>query len=60
MGPGGVRGDGEERVREHGQGNVPVPGAVAADLVVVKADLVLGLSEADPRGKCRMKRFSKS
>ena len=45
-GPGGMRGDGEEGVREHGQGGMPVPGAVAADLVVVQACLVLGLSEA--------------
>ena len=46
LGPGGVRGDGEERVGEHGQGDVPVPGLVLADLVVVQAGLVLGLGEA--------------
>jgi hypothetical protein len=40
-GPGGVRGDGEEGAREHGQGDVPVPGAVAADLVAVQAGLRL-------------------
>lgn len=34
---GGAGGDGEERVREHRQGDVPVPGAVTADLVVVQA-----------------------
>ena len=39
-------GDGEERVGEHGQGDVPVPGPVAADLVVVQAGLVLRLAEA--------------
>jgi hypothetical protein len=33
-------------VGEHGQGDVPVPGPVAADLVVVQAGLVLGLGEA--------------
>ena len=33
-------------MREHGQGDVPVPGAVLADLVVVQAGLVLGLGEA--------------
>ena len=35
-------GDGEERSREHGQCDVPVPGVVAANLVVVQAGLVLG------------------
>jgi len=44
--PGSAGGDGEKRVREHGQGDVPVPGAVLADLVVVQAGLVLGLAEA--------------
>jgi hypothetical protein len=39
-------GDGEERAGEHGQGDVAAPGAVAADLVVVQAGLVLGLGEA--------------
>src|SRR5579875_1355715 len=29
-------GDGEEHMREHRQGEVPVPGAVRADLVVVQ------------------------
>src|SRR2546421_7012998 len=33
----GVGGDGEERGGEPGQGDVPVPGVVAADLVVVQA-----------------------
>ena len=33
-------------MREHGQGGVPVPGVVPADLIVVQAGLVLGLSEA--------------
>jgi hypothetical protein len=41
-----MRGDGEEGVREHGQGGVAVPGVVPADLIVVQAGLVLGLSEA--------------
>lgn len=31
---------------EHGQGDVPVPGVVFADLVVVEASLVLGGLEA--------------
>jgi hypothetical protein len=39
---GGRRGDGQVGVREHGQGGVPVPGVVAADLVVVQAGLGLG------------------
>jgi hypothetical protein len=43
-------GDGEERVGEHGQGDVPVPGAVAADLVVVQAGLVLRFREAFLQG----------
>ena len=34
--PGRSGGDGEERVREHRQGDVPVPGAVVADLEVVQ------------------------
>jgi hypothetical protein len=42
-GPGGPGGDGEERVRQHRQGDVPVPGAVAADLVVIEPGFVLGL-----------------
>jgi hypothetical protein len=37
----GGGGDGQERVCPHGQGDVAVPGVVAADLVVVEADLVL-------------------
>ena len=45
-GPGGAGGDGQERVGEHRQGDVPVPGAVLADLVVVQAGLILGLGEA--------------
>jgi hypothetical protein len=32
-------GDSEERVGEHGQGDVPAPGVIAADLVFVEADL---------------------
>jgi hypothetical protein len=39
-------GDGEERVGKHRQGDVPVPGAPFADLVMVEAGLVLGLGEA--------------
>ena len=35
--PQGVRGNGEERVREHRQGDVPVPGLVEPYLVVVRA-----------------------
>jgi hypothetical protein len=34
-------GGGEERRREHGQGDVPVPGVVGADLVVIQSGLVL-------------------
>src|SRR5262249_16789540 len=41
-GGGGGGGDGEEGVGEHRQGDVPVPGAVLADLVVVQPGLVLG------------------
>lgn len=37
-----VCGDGEERGGEHRQGDVPVPGLVFADLVVVQAGLILG------------------
>jgi hypothetical protein len=44
-GPHGAGGDGEEGVREHRQGDVPVPGAVLADLVAVQAGLVLRLRE---------------
>ena len=36
----------KEGKREHGQCGVPVPGVVAADLVVVQAGLVLGGLEA--------------
>ena len=39
-------GDLEEGEREHRQRRVPVPGVVAADLVVVQAGLVLGGLEA--------------
>ena len=38
---GGRRGDGQVVVRQHGQGDVPVPGVVAADLVLVQAGLGL-------------------
>ena len=34
------------RRAQHGEGDVPVPGVVAADLVLVEADLVLGGLEA--------------
>src|SRR5487761_1521970 len=53
--PHSAGGDGEERVREDGQGDVPVPGAVLADLVVVQPGLVLRLAEAvldSPPGPC--------
>src|SRR5262249_12439029 len=39
-------GDGEVGAGEDGQGGVPVPGVVAADLVVIEAGLVLGGLEA--------------
>lgn len=43
----GYRGsDGEVGVSEHREGDVPVPGVVAADLVVVEPDLGLGGLEA--------------
>jgi hypothetical protein len=38
--------DGEEGAGEHGQGGVPVPGPVPADLVVVQAGLAFRLGEA--------------
>jgi hypothetical protein len=38
-------GDGQERQRDHGQGDVPVPGRILADLIVVQPDLALGLLE---------------
>ncbi len=44
--PAGAGLRGQEGVREHRQGDVPVPGAVAAYLVVVQAGLVPGLGEA--------------
>jgi hypothetical protein len=34
-------GDGQEGVGEHGQGDVPVPAVVAADLILVETDFVL-------------------
>lgn len=56
----GAGGDGQERVRQHGQRDVPVPGPVLADLVVVQAGLVLRFREAGAcqifcvsRGSCR-------
>src|SRR5258707_7788042 len=39
-------GDGEERVGEHRQGDVPVPSVPFADLVMIQPGLVLGLGEA--------------
>src|SRR6516165_5714822 len=42
-GPGG---DSEESVGDHGQGGVPVPGPVLADLVVVEAGLSFCLGKA--------------
>jgi hypothetical protein len=61
-GPGGAGGDGQERVGEHRQGDVAVPGAVPADLVVVQASLILGLSDerahdiegGDPGGRLQL------
>jgi len=38
-------GDGEEGVGQHGQGDVSVPAVVAADLVLVQADLAFGALE---------------
>src|SRR6266480_2655137 len=43
---GGRGGDGQEGVGQHREGDVAVPGAVAADLVVIEPGLVLGLCEA--------------
>ena len=46
----GVRGlgagDGQEGMGQQGQGDVPVPVRPAADLVVIQADLGLGLLQA--------------
>ena len=42
---GGVCGDGEEGVGEHGEGDMSVPGVPGADLVVVESDFVLSRSE---------------
>ena len=44
--------DGEEGVREHGEGDVPVPGAVEPDLVVAQPGFVLGRLEAFLRRSC--------
>jgi hypothetical protein len=38
--------DDQEGVGQQGQGDVPVPARPATDLVVVQADLILGLLEA--------------
>src|ERR1017187_1324102 len=38
--------DGQERMGEHGQGDMPVPGVVEADLVMVKAGLAFPCLEA--------------
>ena len=38
----GMGGDGQERGGEHGQGDVAIPGVVAANLVVIEPGLVLG------------------
>jgi hypothetical protein len=48
-------GDGEPGEGEHGEGDVPVPGRVEPDLVVVEAGLVLAGLEAlfhAPAGVC--------
>jgi len=42
----GGAGDGKPGKREHGEGDVPVPGAVEPDLVMVQAGLVLAGLEA--------------
>ena len=39
-------GDGEEGVREHGEGHMSVPAVVAADLVVIEADFSLACLES--------------
>src|SRR5215211_6664000 len=39
-------GDGQERVRQQRQGDMPVPAWPAADLIVVQADLAFGALEA--------------
>jgi hypothetical protein len=38
-------GGGQERQGRHGQGDVPVPGQILADLVVIETDFALGLLE---------------
>jgi hypothetical protein len=45
-GTAGAGKDGQECVRQHRQGDLPVTRLVPADLVVVQAGLVLGLGEA--------------
>src|SRR5690242_3679912 len=42
----GVSGDHEERRREHGQRDVPIPRFIATDPVVIETGLVLGGLEA--------------
>ena len=43
---GGVCGDGEEGVGEHGEGDMSVPGVPGADLVIIESEFVLAGSEA--------------
>jgi hypothetical protein len=38
----GASGDSQERGREHGQGDVPVPSSVGTDLVVIQPSLIFG------------------
>ena len=48
-------GGGQERQGRHGQGDVPVPGRILADLVVIETDFALGLLEClfDPPPRAR-------
>ena len=41
--------DGQERMGEHGQGDVPVPGVVAAYLVIAEPGLALACNAIDLR-----------
>jgi hypothetical protein len=48
-------GGGQERQGRHGQGDVPVPGWILADLVVIETDFALGLLEGFLNLPCRMR-----
>ena len=65
MGPffGLAGGYGQEGVREHGEGDVSMPGFVFADLVLVESDFVLGCPEDfldGPAGAGHVDQFTES